>query len=216
MPSRKHIISVLLADDQPLALAGIRKMLERADDIQVVGEAPDGFKVQQMVAKFRPQVLLLDLKMPGPSPTELERWVRENCPETVTLVLTAHDRDVYLANMMDAGAAGYIDKDVQAEQLISAIQQAAHGGILFDEAQISRAKHWHEDTEKKWTSLTKRERQILCLVGEGMNNKHVGIKLSVSTKTVEKHLTNIYEKLGVTSRTEAVVWWGEKGRDFPT
>ena len=102
-PQKK--ITILLADDQPMARAGIRTLLEQAQDLEIVGEAQDGGQIKGMVAELRPQVLLLDLVMPNLSPAELERWVRENHPETVTLVLTAHDRDATLAGMLDAGAA---------------------------------------------------------------------------------------------------------------
>jgi DNA-binding NarL/FixJ family response regulator len=118
--------------------------------------------------------------------------------------------------MIDAGASGYLGKEASAEQLIHAIRQAARGNALFDKAQISRARQWHEDVERKWSSLTNQERHILRMLGEGIDNKQIALNLSITTKTVEKHLTNIYEKLGVTSRAEAIVWWLERGRDFPT
>jgi DNA-binding NarL/FixJ family response regulator len=110
MPSLK-IITVLVADDHPLAREGVRSILDQAPDIKVVGEVQDGKDIKLLVAKLRPNILLLDMKMPNPSPVELEKWVRENYPETITLVLTSHDRDSYLAGMMDAGVAGYLDKN---------------------------------------------------------------------------------------------------------
>lgn len=215
MPSQIYGITVLLADDEPLARAGIRALLERANDIRIIGEAKDGFEVQRLVADLHPQILLLDLRMPGPSPFQLERWVRENYPETVTLVLTAHDRDAYLAGMMDAGATGFLDKDVQAEQLIGAIRRAAHGENLIDETQVSRIEHWHLNVEKKWESLTDREHHILQLLIQGMSNKQIAISMGIDQKTVEQHLTSIYSKLGVTSRAEAILWGIAQSRDFP-
>lgn len=134
-------ITILLADDHPLALMGIRDLLAQAEDMEIIGEAEDGFQVQELVPTLRPNVLLLDLKMPGPRPAEIERWVRENFPETVTLVLTAHDRDRYLANMLEAGAAGYMDKNITAETLIDAIRRAVKGEILFDQEQLQRVLH---------------------------------------------------------------------------
>src|SRR3990170_5763846 len=106
----RQTITLLLADDHPMVRAGIRALLMKAPDIQIVGEAQDGNETLRLVAKLRPKILLLDLKMPGPSPSEIEKWVRENYPETITLVLTAHDRDAYLSSMVEAGAAGYLDK----------------------------------------------------------------------------------------------------------
>ncbi len=103
-------ITVLVADDHPLSLEGVRSILEKAPDMEIVAEVQDGNEIKPKVAELRPRILLLDLKMPNLDPVEMEKWVRENYPETLTLVLTAHDKDAYLANMMEAGAVGYLDK----------------------------------------------------------------------------------------------------------
>ncbi len=158
--------------------------------------------------------IITDLKMPHLSPAELEEWVRTNYPETITLVLTSHDRDAYLSSMMEAGAAGYLDKKLKAGQLISAIRRAAHGEILFDEEQIQRALRWREEVKGKWESLSDREREALQMLTEGVENKEIAESLDITINTVEKHLANIYRKLNVTSRAEAIVWWLEKGTDF--
>jgi len=211
---RKKAITVVVADDHPLAIEGVRSILDKAPDIEIVGEAHNGDEIRQMVAKLRPQILLLDLVMPELSPVELENWVRENYPETITLVLTAHDRDAYLAGMMEAGAAGYLDKKLRAGQLISSIRRAARGEILFDKEQIERARRWREDVTAKWDSLSHREREFLQLLTEGADNKALADSLGVTVNTVEKHLANIYKKLGVNSRSEAIHWWVEKITDF--
>lgn len=126
--SPDQVITVLLADDHPTTLAGIRAILRDTSDIKVIGEAENGNEVMELVPKLCPKILLLDLLMPGPSPAELEKWVRTNHPDTVTLVLTAQDRDAYLANMMDAGVAGFIVKTESSEQLITAIRPCRTGG----------------------------------------------------------------------------------------
>src|SRR5688572_6140484 len=105
----KKKISVLIVDNHPVLRTGIRAMIEKTDDIYVVGEAGDGNEAEKLLDELRPNIILLDLKMPGFSPSAFENWARENYPETLTLVLTAHDRDVYLANMMDAGAVGFLE-----------------------------------------------------------------------------------------------------------
>lgn len=214
MPVCEDKISIILADDHQMARQGIRAILEKAPDFEIVGEAKDGDEVRRLVAELRPQILLLDLKMPNLSPAELEKWVRENFPETNTLVLTGHDRDVYLANMMDAGVSGYLDKKLRAGQLISAIRRAARGEIFFDEEQIERARRWREEVGNKWESLSEREKEILQKLTEGADNPVIAASLRITTNTVEKHLTNIYKKLGVKSRLEAAIWWLEKGGDF--
>lgn len=208
-------ISVLLVDDHPSLRAGVRAMLERTSDIYVVGEAGDGSEAEKMLDALRPNIILLDLKIPGFSPSVFEKWARENYPETLTLVLTAHDRDAYLASMMDAGAVGFLDKETKAEQLINAIRRVASGENLYDEWQKNRARQWHEEVEKKWNSLSQRERQVLRLLADGLSNKDVSSKLSITVKTLDKHLEKIYQKLGVASRTEAVLWGKENMGDFP-
>ncbi len=206
LPTPSQAITVLLADDHPATRAGIHAILEQAADMQVVGEADNGNDVQKLVSKLRPQVLLLDLMMPGPSPAELEKWVRTNHPETVVLILTAHERDAYLASMMEAGAAGLINKQESGERLVEAIRRAVHGEILFNPEQLSRARRWREEAGDKWEGLTARERQILRLLADGLDNEQIARELVVSPKTIAYHVSNILGKLGVKSRHEATAW----------
>lgn len=200
------MITLVLADDHAVIRAGIRAILSQAPDLEIVGEAENGDEVQELVAKLRPRILLLDLKMPGPHPAEIEKWVRTNYPDTVTLVLTAHDRDSYLTKMIDAGASGLIDKNESGERLVGAIRRAATGEILFDSGQLDRARQWRASAGKKWESLTAREREILRLLVQGFDNAHIAKLLTVTSKTVAYHVTNILEKLEVSSRQEAVAW----------
>jgi len=214
MAKPQKTITVLIADDHEMTRKGIRGFLEQAQDMQIVGEAQDGDEIKRLVAKLRPQMLLLDLIMPKLSPAELEKWARENYPETITLILTAHDRDAYLASMMEAGAAGYLDKKMRAGDLISSIRRAARGEFLFDKKQLERARRWREAVSGKWESLSKREREVLQMLTEGAENNAIAASLEITINTVEKHLKNIYRKLGVSSRSEAICWWLEKGTDF--
>lgn len=215
MPIQEKPITVLIADDHEVTRKGIREILEQVPEIKIVGEAKDGQEIQHLIADLRPQILLLDLIMPDLSPVELEKWVRVNYPETITLVLTAHDRQAYLAGMMEAGAVAYLDKKLRASDLISAILRAARGEILFDKKQMERVRQWRENVRKKWESLSAREREVLQLLTEGGDNKAIATSLGITLHTVEKHLGNIYKKLGVTSRTEVIRWWLEKDTEFP-
>jgi DNA-binding NarL/FixJ family response regulator len=215
MPTQPKIITVLIADDYEITRRGIRDLLEQVPDMIVLGEAQNGNEIKQMIAKYRPQILLLDLIMPNLSPAEMEKWVRTNYPETITLVLTAHDRDSYLSSMMEAGVAGYLDKKLRAGQLVSAIRRAARGEFLFDKQQLERARRWREDVNQKWQNLSARERQVLQLLTEGKDNNAIAAGLGIKINTVEKHLENTYKKLGVTSRTEAIHWWVESNTQFP-
>jgi len=202
----KETITLLLVDDDPIIRAGLRAVLLGAEDIEILGEAADGEEAQEMMSKLRPKILLLDLKMPGMSAAELERWVREHHPETVTLVLTAHDRDAHLAGMIDAGAAGYMSKGGPVETLIAAIRRAAAGELLFDIEQMARARNWKTAVSEKLNRLTQRERLVLKLMSEGKDTKEIAQALSVSPKTVAFHISGILERLEVDTRQKAVAW----------
>lgn len=210
MATLQQTITVLIADDHEMTRQGIRNFLGQAPDIEVIGEAEDGNQIKELVACLRPRILLLDLIMPNSSPVELEKWVRTNHPETITLVLTSHDRDAYLSNMMDAGVAGYLDKKLRVAQLIAAIRRAACGECILEKEQLERARRWREDVTTKWENLSVRERKVLQLLTEGAKNKTIAQTLEITVNTVEKHLENIYRKLGVKSRAEAIHWWMDK------
>ena len=179
---------MLIADDHPAWIAGVRSILSKAADMQVVGEVQDGDQLKYKVAALKPRILLLDIVMPHHRPVEFEQWVRDNFPETLTLVLTAHDRDSYLAGMMEAGAVGYLDKKMRANSLLAAIRRAARGEIVYDDVQIERARQWREHVGTKWESLSAREREVLQLLTEGADNTGIAAHLEISINTVEKHL----------------------------
>lgn len=216
MSSQKKTIIIMIVDDHPGWIEGVRTIIHKALDMQIVGEVQDGEQIKQKIAELQPDILLLDLVMPNHNPAELEKWVREKYPDVVTLVLTAHDRDAYLAGMMEAGAAGYLDKKMKANDLLDAIRRAARGEFLYDKEQMERAQRWRKEVGRKWDSLSEREREALQLLTEGADNNGIAASLNVSIHTVEKHLKNIFKKFDVTSRTEAVLWWLEKGTDFRT
>jgi DNA-binding NarL/FixJ family response regulator len=215
MHPNPETITVLLADDHPLARKGMQHILANAANISIVGEAQDGKEIRELVAKLCPKILLLDLKMPGTSPFEIEKWVRENHPETITLVLTAHDRDCYLAGMMDAGVAGYLHKTEKADCLIAAIRRAAQGEEIFTAEQINRARKWRLEAGEKWEKLTKREREILLLVAQGQSNQTIAKKLGITLKTVAYHVSAILNRLDTKSRNEAVAWLHKHSPDDP-
>ncbi|MEP0806197.1 MAG: response regulator transcription factor [Chloroflexota bacterium] len=198
-------ITILIADDEELARAGIRTLLSQARDMEIIGEAQDGFEVQELVPKLRPKILLLDYRMPGPRAYELEKWVRENYPETTALVLTAHNRDEYLTKVIDAGMPGFLLKSENAERLIELVRRAARGETLFDQAQLNRAARWREETNKL-NQLTPREREILELIKEGLDNNAIAQTLNISIKTAMYHTTNLFRKLQVKNRQEAALW----------
>lgn len=199
-------IRVLIVDDHPTTRAGIRTVLEKAPDIKVVGEAQNGTEAQQLVAELYPQILLLDLQMPGLRASEVEVWVREHYPETITLVLTAHDRDAYLSKMIDVGVTGYLLKEKKTERLVQAIRCAARGEILITGGQLARAHRWRKKVGERWESLTDRERQVLRLLTQGSDNASIAKTLNVSVNTVRCHVGHVYAKLKVANRMEAVAF----------
>ncbi|WP_448338405.1 response regulator [Chloroflexus aurantiacus] len=206
MNTPSKIIRVLVADDHPVTRKGIRTILEEAPDIEIIGEARDGVEAKQMVGELRPDVLLLDLVMPGLRPSKIEEWVRTNYPHTVTLVLTAHDRDYFLAKAVNAGAAGYLTKAEAPFSLIEAIRRAARGETLITGEQLTRTLSWHKEVGERWESLTEREHQVFALMVRGQSTQQIAKALTIKECTVETHIGNVLNKLGVASRAEAIAW----------
>ncbi len=199
-------IRVILADDHPLARQGVRAMLEKTSDIQVVGEAGDGTEAMALVSQLRPDVVLLDIEMPGPRASEVEAWLRQHYPQTIGLVLSAHDRDAYLAEMFDAGASGYLDKHLPVPQLVQAIRRAVQGENLFNAEQLSRMRRWRAEVQARWEDLTAREQEILKLLAQGQRTDDIAGRLAISSHTVDTHIRNLLPKLQVESRAEAIAW----------
>lgn len=199
-------ITVLAVDDHPLALAGVEKILEKVEDIEIIGQAANGEEAIEKITQLRPQVLLLDLKMPGIPAREVEKWTREHYPEIVTIILTAHDRDYYLAEMMEVGVAAYIDKNSRGEQLIASIRRAAGGETLFTDEQMERVKTWRAEIGPKWEGLSDTERDVLRLIVKGLNNPQIAELRGVAERTIVFHVSNILRKLDVETRQAAAAW----------
>lgn len=202
-------ITLVIADDHEYLRVGIRSIIDKEPDMRIVGEAENGDQVKELVAKLRPKILLLDLIMPDTSPAQLERWVRTRYPETITLVLTAHDRDTYLANMANAGVAGYLTKNETSDHLVAAIRRAACGEIFFSEKQLKRLQRWKGTVGKKWDSLSDREKAVLHLLAKGLSNKRIASIMGVTVKTIEYHIGHVLKKLDLKSRQEVIIWLKE-------
>ena len=199
-------ISVLLADAHPVIRAGIRAILNNTPDIRIVGDAENGFDVQQLISELMPRVLILDLQMPGPKPADLALWVCQNYPGTEVIILTAHVRDAYLSIMMDAGVSGFLLKNEPSQNLIVAIRRAARSESLFSNDQLERALRWRREVGEKWFSLSQKEKTALRLMMLGKNNASLAAEMKVTSKTAAYHITNILTNLGVKSRNEAIAW----------
>lgn len=204
------VIRVLLADDHALVREGTAELLERAGGIRVVGQAADGVEALRLLESLQPDVLLLDLAMPGLDGLEVARRAREVAPATAIVALTAHDEQPYVLAMLDAGAVGYLSKSSRGQQVVQAVRAAAAGETVFSgeiAARLTRsALHRSEPG-----SLTPREMDVLRAAARGLGNKQIAVELGMSARTVQTHLTRVFAKLGVSSRTEAVLHAVQQG-----
>jgi DNA-binding NarL/FixJ family response regulator len=204
-------IRVVLADDHPVVRAGLRLTLTAEPDIVLAGEATSGDEARRLVRELQPDVLLLDLSMPGPPAAETVAYLRERWPALRVLVLTAYDDDIYVRGLVAAGVAGYVLKDELAETLIQAIRSIVRGGAWFSQRVIDKFMHPGQPLPLVAPELTDRERQLLGLLTEGRDNARIAEALYLSEQTVRNYLSRLYAKLGVHTRTEAVVWARDHG-----
>jgi DNA-binding NarL/FixJ family response regulator len=203
-----NLTRIVLADDHPVVRAGIHAILITKSDLIVVGEASDGYEAQQLCRTSKPDILLLDLHMPGPLPAETLAYLREHCPDTQVVVLTGYDDDVYVQSLVATGVAGYILKDEAPEVVVRAIRSIVQGDRWFSQAVVKKLVKEEADAPglAPLSTLTARELEVLRLVAVGKTNQEIAASLGISAKTVEKHVGEVFVKLGVTSRVEAAVY----------
>ena len=200
-------IRVFLADDHPVVRQGLRTFLESRPGMEVVGEAGDGDSAVEHVARLRPDVVLMDLVMPGGDGVAAIRRIRERAPDTRVVVLTSFASDDQVIPAVQAGAAGYLLKDVEPSGLEAAIRLVHDGEALLDPQIAGRVMDQvaHPSPSGDLGSLTPREREVLELLGRGLSNRELADTLVVSEKTVKTHVSNILMKLGVHDRTQAAL-----------
>jgi two-component system, NarL family, response regulator LiaR len=208
------VIRVLIVDDHAVVRGGLRTFLDLQEEIDVVAEAEDGDGAVSAVERLRPDVVLLDLVMPRGGGLPAIRQIRERSPATRVIVLTSFLDDDKLFPAVRAGAAGYLLKDVQPDELVTAIRKVAAGEALLHPAAAARLMaELAADGERRdpRTLLTKREREVLELVARGMPNKLIARELGISEKTVKTHMSNVLAKLGLTDRTQAALYAVREG-----
>jgi DNA-binding NarL/FixJ family response regulator len=199
------MIRVFIADDHGLVRAGLEQLLNGADDIEVVGSAAGGREAVEKVSGTNPDLVLMDLSMPDIDGIAATRGVLERCPECQVVVLTSFsDREQVLA-AIDAGASGYLLKDADPDELIRGIHAAARGEAPIA-PKAAREVLATRSERRDEPELSPREREVLELVAQGLPNKRIALELSISEKTVKTHLTNIFERLGVSDRYQAALW----------
>lgn len=199
-------IRIVLADDHPLIRSGLRARLEAEPDFVVVGEAADGNEVQHVCRDREFDVLVLDLHMPGPPATATVRLVREYHPGVRVLVLTAYDDDAYVRGMLAAGVAGYVLKDEAPDALVQAVRLVARGGTSFSQSVVGVLTHSTRTAEAASPTLSEREQELLDLLTRGWDNARLAQELRLGEQTVRNYLSRLYSKLGVRTRSEAIVW----------
>ena len=204
-------VKLIIADDHVLIREGIKKLLELEESLDILGLANDGLEAVEMVRKFSPNVILLDINMPNMSGIEALKIIKRDFPKTKVIMLTIHEDAEYLIETINIGAEGYVLKDADVSSLIKAILKVNSGeiyihptlsGILIKEYK----KKDKTQEEINNSSLTRREFEVIKLISKGYNNKEIATELYISEKTVKNHVSNIFKKIKVTDRTQAALY----------
>ncbi len=220
--SKKRVIRVLVADDHPIIREGIRKLLELEDDIQVIAEASDGRQTLELINEIQPDVVLLDLRLPGLDGLAVLQTLQQLKPRSRTIVLTASEDKTEWLRAMKLGCAGVVVKSTPPELIIKSIRKVHEGEIWLDShttAAVMRqfaspsdsANNNRPASERARPPLSNREREIVALVAQGYRNREMAEKMFISEQTVKNHLHNIFDKLGVSDRLELALYAIHKG-----
>lgn len=212
---KHHHTSILIADDHEVVRNGIRSYLETIPDMQVVGEASSGEETLNLVAELIPDILLLDLIMPGMDGIEITRRVKHISPRTQVVVLTSYHDDVHIFPALKAGAISYILKDMKMEKLVDVLRRAAQGEVTLHPLVASRVlqniRGENGEEQPLFTELTERETGVLKLIANGLTNSQIAQKLVISENTVKGHVSNILSKLHLADRTQVAVYAWQQG-----
>jgi DNA-binding NarL/FixJ family response regulator len=215
-------IRVLLVDDHAMVRRGMRDFLELHDDIEIVGEAVDGGDAIEQAGALRPDIVVMDLMMPGIDGIEATARIRAALPEVEVIALTSFVEEARVLAAIEAGAAGFLLKDAEADELAAAIRAAAAGEVHLDPAIAGivarRMRAGHADTAAGQhvagiSSLTQRERDVLACVAQGLPNRAIADRLGITERTARTHVSNILAKLGLASRTQAALFAVQNGLD---
>jgi NarL family two-component system response regulator LiaR len=212
---KHHRTSILIADDHEVVRNGIRSYLETIPDFQVVGEASSGEEALSLVAELIPDIVLLDLIMPGMDGIETTRRVKQISPRTQVVVLTSYHEDVHIFPALKAGAISYILKDMKMEKLVDVLHRAVQGEVTLHPRVAARVlqniRGENSEEQPLFTELTDRETDVLKLIANGLTNSQIAEKLVISENTVKGHVSNILSKLHLADRTKVAVYAWQQG-----
>jgi len=219
--SKVKVTRIVIVDDHRLFREGVKRILEMVDDFQVVDEGEDGKEVEAIIKVHEPDVVLMDINMPGINGVEATRRLMEISPETKVIILSIHDDETYVTHALKSGASGYLLKEMDADSLIEAVRVVSEGGAyihpkvthnlinefrrLANGGNQSWSGYGNVEYRKPLHILTRRECEVLQLLADGKSNRAIGEALYISEKTVKNHVSNILQKINVDDRTQAVV-----------
>ena len=204
------MIRLLIADDHAVVRTGLTQLLSAVDDVELVGAATDGEQAVALSAELAPDVVLMDLEMPALDGIEATRRIKEAQPEVAVVILTSFSDRERILRALDAGAAGYLLKDAEPDELTRAVRAAAQGDAPLD-PRAGRALLSARTATSPADTLSAREREVLAMVAEGLPNKLIARELGISEKTVKAHLTSVFRRIDVTDRTQAALWAERNG-----
>ncbi|GGD01790.1 DNA-binding response regulator [Thalassobacillus devorans] len=202
------MIKVMLVDDHAVLRDGLKNILGMADDIKVVGEAVSGIQALEIVEETAPDVILMDINIPDLNGIEVTRMIKKDFPQIKVLVLTMYNHDEYFMSAIKEGAEGYLLKDSPSEQVIEAIHNVFNGESVVHPSMTKKlfAIHQQKGESNNDSQLTEREKEVLLCLVEGLSNKEIGKRLFISDKTVKIHVSKIFKKLNVKSRSQVVIY----------
>jgi len=209
--------TIILADDHQVLREALRMLLESQPDLQVLAETGDGAESVRLTEKHKPDILVLDMMMPGLSGLDAARAVKRATPTTKVIILSMHDSESYVVDALSAGIAGYVLKKSSSQELIFAIRQALAGNLFLSPSLNERAiqaymeRAQNSRTDDPYQTLTQREREVFQLAAEGLSNPQIAERLSLSPRTAEMHRGNLMKKLGLKSQTDLIKYAIKKG-----
>ena len=211
-----NAIRLMMVDDHRMFLEGLRTLIEMEPDIEVVGECGNGLDALEAIMRLRPDVVLMDINMPGMNGVEVTRQILERRPNTGIIILTMYRDDSQVFQAIKSGARGYILKDVDTAEVVRAVRAVARGESMIDPLLATRVltefkRLWQQHEAQPRDGLTEREITILRLIASGYSNKEIGVELCLSEKTIKNYITVIFQKLQLSDRTQAAVYAVQHG-----